>query len=127
MAKSSVTSIEFDLVLAKLWLDSSADRAQLEKGLFGLTVSKLKDLCKTLKVKEGQSIWSKRRQGFQLCSEAGIRELPFRWRLKSEQLRKRYPSAASCLSGKWDAFVDSEDESAPFVSALKPCVVDELS
>ena len=26
---------------------------------------------------EGQSIWSKRRQGFQPCFEAGIRELPF--------------------------------------------------
>ena len=26
---------------------------------------------------EGQSIWSKRRQGFQSCFEAGIRELPF--------------------------------------------------
>ena len=28
-------------------------------------------------VEEGQSIWSKRRQGFQPCFEAGIRELPF--------------------------------------------------
>ena len=30
-----------------------------------------------LQGKEGQSIWSKRRQGFQPCFEAGIRELPF--------------------------------------------------
>ncbi len=51
MAKSSVTSVEFDLVLAKLRLDNSADRAQLERELFGLTGAKLKDLCKTLKVK----------------------------------------------------------------------------
>ena len=28
-------------------------------------------------IKEGQSIWSKRRHGFQPCFEAGIRELPF--------------------------------------------------
>ena len=30
-----------------------------------------------LRPAEGQSIWSKRRQGFQPCFEAGIRELPF--------------------------------------------------
>ena len=30
-----------------------------------------------LRPEEGQSIWSKRRQGFQPCFEAGIRELPF--------------------------------------------------
>ena len=30
-----------------------------------------------LQGEEGQSIWSKRRQGFQPCFEAGIRELPF--------------------------------------------------
>ena len=30
-----------------------------------------------LRPEEGQSIWSKRRQGFQPCFEGGIRELPF--------------------------------------------------
>ena len=30
-----------------------------------------------LRPEEGQSIWSKRRQGLQPCFEAGIRELPF--------------------------------------------------
>ena len=30
-----------------------------------------------LRPEEGQSIWPKRRQGFQPCFEAGIRELPF--------------------------------------------------
>ena len=30
-----------------------------------------------LQGEEGQSIWSKRRHGFQPCFEAGIRELPF--------------------------------------------------
>ena len=30
-----------------------------------------------IQYEEGQSIWSKRRQGFQPCFEAGIRELPF--------------------------------------------------
>ena len=30
-----------------------------------------------LRPEEGQSIWLKRRQGFQPCFEAGIRELPF--------------------------------------------------
>ena len=30
-----------------------------------------------LRPEEGQSIWSKRWQGFQPCFEAGIRELPF--------------------------------------------------
>ena len=30
-----------------------------------------------LRPEEGQSIWLKRRQGFQPCCEAGIRELPF--------------------------------------------------
>jgi len=30
-----------------------------------------------LRPEEGHIIWSKRRQGFQLCFEAGIREVPF--------------------------------------------------
>ncbi len=30
-----------------------------------------------LRPEEGQSVWSKRRRGFQPCFEAGIRELPF--------------------------------------------------
>ena len=53
MAESSVKSTVFNQVLAKLRLESSAERAQLERELFGLTVSKLKDLCKILTVKAG--------------------------------------------------------------------------
>ena len=53
MAESSVKSTVFNQVLAKLRLESSADRAQLERELFGMTVSKLNDLCKILKVKTG--------------------------------------------------------------------------
>ena len=48
-------------MLAKLRLESSADRAQLERELFGLTVSKLKDLCKTLKAKVGIAVGDTRR------------------------------------------------------------------
>jgi len=96
MAKSSVTNIEFDLVLAKLRLESSADRAQLERELFGLTVAKLKDLCKTLKVKVGTD-----------TKAILVGRLLSQWQM--------------------GLFVDSEDESAPSVSALKPCVVDELA
>ena len=87
MAKSSVTSIEFDLVLVKLRLESSADRAKLERELFGLTVAKLKDMCKTLKVKVGTA---------------------------------RKAILVGRLLSQWQMglFVDSEDESAPSVSAL---------
>ena len=36
-----------------------------------------------LRPEEGQSIWSKRRQSFQPCCKAGIRELPFLSQLRS--------------------------------------------
>ena len=53
MAKSSVTSNEFDKVLASFV--SSADRAQLKRELFGL-----KDLCEMLKEEQlykGNVLW----------------------------------------------------------------------
>ena len=38
-------------------------------------------------LKEGQSIWSKRRQGFQPCFEAGIRELLFLFQVSCMYIR----------------------------------------
>ena len=52
---------------------------------------------------EGQSIWSRRRQGFQPCFEAGIRELPFLMPEPAEKpslhsyLRERYGDSTQKL------------------------------
>ena len=68
----------------------------MERELFGLTVAKLKDLYKRLKVKFGTAT-------------------------------KATPVGRFLSQWQMGLFVDSEDESTPSVSALKPCVVDELA
>ena len=46
-----------------------------------------------LRPEEGQSNWTKRRQGFQPCFEAGIRELPL---LKQPVVQHEYTTLFVC-------------------------------
>ena len=79
--KAAASAFSFGAVLSCEILDFG----QHEKGVvleyqLQNTVENLADVSTRcsglLRPEEGQNIWSKRRQGFQPCFEAGIRELP---------------------------------------------------
>ena len=53
MAESSKTSGKVDAIISQLHMECSADRAQLERDLFTLKLSKIKEIAKLLKVKVG--------------------------------------------------------------------------